>query len=458
VKAVRRLVFILVVGSLVAAIPISATASESFLTTTVRLSESQFDLQLRQAVVTGLDAVLADQLMWRYSQVVAEKPGAWWQTPGTQHHQLDQLQRLGADLAGSYAQSVQERRDGFLRALRQWDALILDASHGGVATDGVSDTHARFTTYAGTAQTPNEFQSLGEVLAAQSAILNDRLTAYHAARTQVEVALQNARSALGSARQYRQLDLSPFGIALDSAASDMGGVHTTADFQPIQDRIQQTALAIQALLDARASAYSQLAGAQQALGTAQSMGVAGNSAGMISSLGTQIGSASNQGAFQSIASQLSQQQQSLRDAIWQKQNQVVAANAGVGKVIVISLSHQALTAYQDGQAVLTTVITTGRPWLPTPPGVYHVFARQYHFYMVSPWAYGSANWYPTSFINFGLEFASGGYYIHDASWRSWYGPGSNTYNGTHGCVNVPYNPMLSLWNWAPIGTTVIVQY
>jgi lipoprotein-anchoring transpeptidase ErfK/SrfK len=57
-----------------------------------------------------------------------------------------------------------------------------------------------------------------------------------------------------------------------------------------------------------------------------------------------------------------------------------------------------------------------------------------------------------------MEFIGGGYFIHDAPWRSWYGPGANLYNGTHGCVNVPYGPMATLWSWAPIGTTVVVQY
>ena len=141
-----------------------------------------------------------------------------------------------------------------------------------------------------------------------------------------------------------------------------------------------------------------------------------------------------------------------------KQSVPVAYNAGVGKVIVISLSRQVLTAYQDGNAILTTFVATGRPQLPTPPGVYHIFARYSPYKMISPWPYGSPYWYPDSWTNWAMEFAGGGYFIHDAPWRSWYGPGANLYNGTHGCVNVPYSPMATLWNWAPIGTTVVVLY
>jgi len=172
----------------------------------------------------------------------------------------------------------------------------------------------------------------------------------------------------------------------------------------------------------------------------------------------QLAGAGDQATFQSITAQLYQEKQSLASAIYLKQQVPVAYNAGVGKVIVISLSRQVLTAYQDGNAILTTFVATGRPQLPTPPGVYHIFARYSPYKFISPWPYGSTWWYPSSWTSFAMEFIGGGYFIHDAPWRSWYGPGANLYNGTHGCVNVPYSPMATLWNWAPIGTTVVVQY
>jgi hypothetical protein len=60
----------------------------------------------------------------------------------------------------------------------------------------------------------------------------------------------------------------------------------------------------------------------------------------------------------------------------------------------------------------------------------------------------------------------GGEGLHDAWWRSDFGPGSNyaptdlgTGNyilGTHGCVNLPMDAATFVWNWAPLGTTVVV--
>jgi lipoprotein-anchoring transpeptidase ErfK/SrfK len=55
-----------------------------------------------------------------------------------------------------------------------------------------------------------------------------------------------------------------------------------------------------------------------------------------------------------------------------------------------------------------------------------------------------------------MEFRDGGYFIHDAPWRTVWGPGANTSNGTHGCINVPIDNMTWIWNWAPVGTALAV--
>src|SRR5205807_2431169 len=64
-----------------------------------------------------------------------------------------------------------------------------------------------------------------------------------------------------------------------------------------------------------------------------------------------------------------------------------------GKMIVISLACQELTAYQDGQPFLSTPVTTGEPALPTPTGQYSVIRRNSPFEMVSSWRYGTVGWY-----------------------------------------------------------------
>jgi lipoprotein-anchoring transpeptidase ErfK/SrfK len=130
-----------------------------------------------------------------------------------------------------------------------------------------------------------------------------------------------------------------------------------------------------------------------------------------------------------------------------------------GKSIYISLSLQEMVFYDNGCAVRATPVTTGRALLRTPTGTYHIFDKQSPYVFISPWPPGSPFWYPTSPVNWVMEFDQGGYYIHDAPWEptSVYGPGSqNGPDASHGCVQTPGSVMAWAYSWTPMGTTVVV--
>ena len=458
-RGLRRLLFVLVVGGLLAAIPLTAVASENVLAGNVQRVELAFNQTLSDAVTGGLDQGEANTLTWRHTQVQAIKASTWWQLPIAEHQKLDALNRLQADLHAIYQKQIDESRAALDRQVHRWNTMLAEALQVGVPLDGLEENSARFVNAGPNATTPNQLLALASVMSDQYSILDGRLAAYRTARAQVDAATQTARNLLATAGDYPQLSLAGFEAKITSATKDAASAHSVDALAPILGELQQTAVAIQGLLDARTAAYNQLDDTRSTLASAQSIGAAlANHPSTINILAGQLPTAGDQPTFQSITSQLYQEKQALAAAIYLKQTVPVSYNAGVGKVIVISLSRQVLTAYQDGSAVLTTLVATGRPALPTPPGVYHIFRRYSPYLMVSPWGYGSPWWYPPSWTTFAMEFIGGGYFIHDAPWRSWYGPGANLYNGTHGCVNVPYSPMATLWNWAPIGTTVVVQY
>jgi len=125
--------------------------------------------------------------------------------------------------------------------------------------------------------------------------------------------------------------------------------------------------------------------------------------------------------------------------------------------IVISLLRQHLWAFNGSQLVYDTVIGTGRPELPTLLGTYHVFYKTSPYRMVSDWPYGSPYWYAPAWVEYVMEFISGGYFIHDAPWRTRWGPGANLAAGSHGCVNVPMPIMAQLYRWTNLGDEVVVQ-
>ncbi len=143
-----------------------------------------------------------------------------------------------------------------------------------------------------------------------------------------------------------------------------------------------------------------------------------------------------------------------------------SAPATGGKVIVVSLSHQWLHAYQDGKQVYNTAVMTGRPALATPTGTYHVFTKLSPTTFYSPFPPGSPYWYAPTHINYALEWRGGGFFLHDSYWHSVYGPGTNTWHydpvdgwqeGSHGCVAMPITAASWLYQWAPIGTMVQIN-
>ncbi len=134
-----------------------------------------------------------------------------------------------------------------------------------------------------------------------------------------------------------------------------------------------------------------------------------------------------------------------------------------GKLILVNLSQQWLWAYQDRTLLYDTPVTTGMPGLETPTGVFSVRWKETNVTFISPWPQGSPYYYSPEHIDYALYFLDYGYYIHDASWRHQFGPGTNyphtdadgtQETGSHGCVNVPYAAGAWLYSWAGAGVTI----
>ncbi len=135
-----------------------------------------------------------------------------------------------------------------------------------------------------------------------------------------------------------------------------------------------------------------------------------------------------------------------------------------GRVIVVSLREQVSRVYQNGKLVYWSYVTTGRPEAPSPPGLHVVIDKEYHTEFVSGDSPDSPLWYAPTPINYGLRYADGGYFLHDAWWRYKFGPGSNLPHydplafdgGSHGCVNFPENNMAWVYNFAQVGDPILV--
>ena len=126
-----------------------------------------------------------------------------------------------------------------------------------------------------------------------------------------------------------------------------------------------------------------------------------------------------------------------------------SAAAGSGTYIEISISQQHLWYYENNELVLDTDVVTGNNdgECNTPTGRYSISSRAVNTTLTGP-GY-------SSFVNYWLGF-NGGIGIHDASWRSSFGGTIYNGNGSHGCVNTPYDKVQILYERTSYGTPVIV--
>lgn len=155
------------------------------------------------------------------------------------------------------------------------------------------------------------------------------------------------------------------------------------------------------------------------------------------------------------------QARKLRDTVLTDYRKTVPA-----KMIVVSTETQSVRVYQNGKVVLTTPATTGGPELPTGKGIFHIYFKASPFVFHSPFPVSSPYYYYPTPIQYWMPF-DGQDGLHDASWRNNFGPGSNFQPtnlgtghdilGTHGCVNLPLSAAAFIWNFAPVGTTVVVH-
>lgn len=137
------------------------------------------------------------------------------------------------------------------------------------------------------------------------------------------------------------------------------------------------------------------------------------------------------------------------------------------RVLVVSLTEQTLRAYDNGKLVHSFPVTTGQPDLPSPPGTWWVEGKKHPTVFKSDEPKGSPNWYPDTPINYAIQYHSNGYFLHDAWWRTEFGPGTNfphqdpdgdpfAGQGSHGCVNMSTDDAAWTYDFVSLFTRIII--
>jgi hypothetical protein len=124
---------------------------------------------------------------------------------------------------------------------------------------------------------------------------------------------------------------------------------------------------------------------------------------------------------------------------------------GSWKEVVVSISAQTMWAYEEGQLVMSSLVSTGTAHVPetsTPIGYHSVLAK---FDAQTMEGTISGEYYRVEDVPYVMYFDDYGNAIHGTYWHSNFGAPMS-----HGCVNLPMDVAAWMYGWADIGTAVSV--
>lgn len=122
------------------------------------------------------------------------------------------------------------------------------------------------------------------------------------------------------------------------------------------------------------------------------------------------------------------------------------------KFISVDLSNHTVAAWEGDQVVWGPVEAVhGSLPAPTYPGIFHVQSKQASSHMVNEKAWDGAydTWSPWTM------YYNGGYAVH-GTYTRWNWVQTN-YGGSHGCVNLKPAKAKELFDWASVGTPVVIH-
>lgn len=118
--------------------------------------------------------------------------------------------------------------------------------------------------------------------------------------------------------------------------------------------------------------------------------------------------------------------------------------------IEISIDQQHMWYYKNGVCIVSTDVVTGmKNSHDTTKGLFYIWQRK------SPARLVGATW--DTYVNYWLAVTYDGIGIHDSTWRTGgYGGNIYTYDGSHGCINTPYDQVKKIYDNCTMNTPVVI--
>ena len=132
-----------------------------------------------------------------------------------------------------------------------------------------------------------------------------------------------------------------------------------------------------------------------------------------------------------------------------------------GTFVVVDISSQEVKLYCNNEIILTTPVVTGKPSTPSDKGLFEIYDISHSRYLIGP------NY--KSYVDIMMKY-NGGEGLHDAQyhthedgfrhgWRDASEFGGDTYlkHGSHGCINMIHDDVMTVSDYVDIGTKVLVK-
>lgn len=136
-----------------------------------------------------------------------------------------------------------------------------------------------------------------------------------------------------------------------------------------------------------------------------------------------------------------------------------SANDDIGKTYIeVDLSNQQLWYYENGEEKYTCYIVSGQTTSAartTLEGVYKLWSKEANFRMKSSNADGET-WDTT--CHFWNNVSICGIGLHDSTWRGAFGGEIYKWNGSHGCINMPYEGAKYIYDNVEFDTPCVMYY
>ena len=123
----------------------------------------------------------------------------------------------------------------------------------------------------------------------------------------------------------------------------------------------------------------------------------------------------------------------------------------------VDLAKQHFWYYENGVKKYECDIVSGKPTEErnTPAGVYCLWLKQKNKVLTGSNSAGESWTTPVAFWN---DISTIGVGLHDANWHPYFGGDRYKYDGSHGCINMPYSAAKYVYENVPLDTPVIMYW